>query len=213
MINLSKPIAWVLVAAAGLLLPSLTPAAQVPAMAKTELIQSEGSFDLSILGEPLATKEQCIRYMQRVNPFPLITVPIEALVEYYWQQGLLENIRPDVAFAQAIHETGHFRYGGDVVPLQNNYAGIGTTGNKVRGHWFGSAQEGVTAQMQHLLAYASTAEPQGPIVDPRYQLVKTGKNFGQAITWTDLNGRWAVPGKTYGQKILKIHARILEEDK
>lgn len=182
-----------------------------PTTGQAELMQNGSVLDISIMGEPLATKEQCVRYMQKVNPFPLITVSIETLVEYYWQQGILEKVRPDVAFAQAIHETGHFRYGGDVVPLQNNYAGIGTTGNKVRGHWFGSAEEGVTAQIQHLLAYASTAQPQRPIVDPRYQLVKQGRNFGQAVTWTDLNGRWAVPGKTYGQKILNIHARILEE--
>lgn len=212
MIRQGKMIILILMTVVNWLLSgAATPAYAESSSSRTELIQDDGVFDLSIKGGPLATKEQCVQYLRRVNPFPLITVPIESLVEYYWQQGLLEHIRPDVAFAQAIHETGHFRYGGDVVPLQNNYAGIGTTGNKVRGHWFPTAEEGVIAQIQHLLAYASTAEPQKPIVDPRYQLVKQGSNFGQAVTWTDLNGRWAVPGKTYGQKILKIHARILEE--
>ena len=178
-----------------------------------EALKVEADFDLSIMGEPLATKKQCINFLGRQNSFPLITVSIEQLVDYYWEEASLEGIRPDVAFAQAIHETGYFRYGGDVVPFQNNYAGIGTTGNKVKGYWFATAQEGVTAQIQHLLAYASTRPPQKDIVDPRYKLVKTTKNFGKAVTWTDLNGKWAVPGTTYGQMILAIHQRILCEDK
>lgn len=176
-----------------------------------DVLKAENNFDLSIMGEPLATKKQCIHYLNRQNPFPLITVSIDELVDYYWQEASLEGIRPDVAFAQAIHETGNFSFGGDVVPFQNNYAGIGTIGNKVKGYWFATAQEGVTAQMQHLLAYTSTRPPRKDIVDPRYNLVKTTRNFGKAVTWTDLNGKWAVPGKTYGQMILAIHQRILCE--
>lgn len=178
-----------------------------------DILQVETDFDLTIMGEPLATKQQCIRFLVRQNPFPLLTVSIDKLVDYYWEEASLEGIRPDVAFAQAIHETGFFRYGGDVVPFQNNYAGIGTTGNKVKGYWFATAQEGVTAQIQHLLAYASTRPPQKEIVDPRYRLVKTTQNFGKAVMWTDLNGKWAVPGNTYGQMILAIHRRILQEKK
>ena len=29
--------------------------------------------------------------------------------------------------------------------------------------------------------------------------------------WIDLNGRWAVPGNTYGQRIMNIFQQILEE--
>jgi hypothetical protein len=168
-------------------------------------------FDLTIIGAPLATREQCIKYLLRRNPMPLITVELQQLVDYYYQEGLSEGIRPDVAFAQAVHETGHFRYGGDVVPLQNNYCGLGTTGGGVKGAWFPNAEIGVRAQIQHLLAYAATRPPQKDIVDPRYELLKATGKFGQAVTWTDLNGRWAVPGETYGQMILKIHQRILTE--
>jgi hypothetical protein len=176
-------------------------------------LQAEDTFDLSILGAPLATKQQCIHFLLRHNSFPLLTVSVEQLVDYYWEEASLEGIRPDVAFAQAIHETGYFRYGGDVVPFQNNFAGIGTTGNRVKGYWFTTAQEGVTAQIQHLLAYTSTRPPKKEIVDPRYHLVTTSQNFGKAVVWTDLNGRWAVPGTTYGQMILAIHQRILCEKK
>jgi len=166
-------------------------------------------FDLTILGEPLATKEQCLEYLLKRNPFPALTVSPKELIDYYYEEGIHEGIRPDVAFAQALHETGNFRYGGDVVPLQNNYSGLGTTGGGVKGAWFPSAQMGVRAQIQHLLAYATTRPPKNPIVDPRYDLVKNSDRFGQSVTWTDLNGKWAVPGKTYGQKILTIHGKIL----
>lgn len=168
-------------------------------------------FDLSIMGPPLATKQQCLQHLLSKNPFPVLTVSAEELINYFYTEGMEEGIRPDVAFAQALHETGYFRYGGDVVPLQNNYCGLGTIGTGVRGAWFVSAQMGVRAQVQHLLGYSSVETPKKEIVDPRYGLLKNSKNFGAAKTWTDLNGKWAVPGATYGQKILKIHERIMHE--
>ncbi|MCE5287027.1 MAG: glucosaminidase domain-containing protein [Pelosinus sp.] len=195
-----------------LLLPGYSALAVDGYPAVTEDFLEDGtSLDLTISGPPLATQEQCVQYLLRRNPMPLITVEPRQLVQYYYTEGMSEGIRPDVAFAQAVHETGHFRYGGDVVPLQNNYCGLGTTGGGVKGAWFANAQIGVRAQIQHLLAYSATRPPQKPIVDPRYQLLKTTDKFGQAVTWTDLNGKWAVPGETYGQMILRIHQHILTE--
>lgn len=176
-----------------------------------EELKTPQMLDLSIAGPAIATPEQCVQHLLRHNPIPLITVPVQQLVEHYYEEGFREGIRPDVAFAQALHETGYFRYGGDVIPLQNNYCGLGTTGNGVKGAWFPSAEFGVRAQIQHLLAYSSKRPPRFPIVDPRYELLKKTDKFGNSVTWTDLNGKWAVPGKTYGQMILKIHERILAE--
>lgn len=166
-------------------------------------------FDLTIMGTPIATKEQCVSYLVRHNPFPLINTTPKELVDFYYIEGRREGIRPDVAFAQALHETGNFRYGGDVISMQNNYCGLGTTGKGVKGAWFPSAQVGVRAQIQHLLAYTTMREPSTAVVDPRYELLKSTNKFGQSYTWTDLNGKWAVPGKTYGQMILKIHENII----
>lgn len=194
-----------------LLLPyTVTAIDGYPAVTR-EYLTDEILFDLTIIGPPLATKEQCVQYLLRRNPMPLVTVDARQLVEYYYSEGISEGIRPDVAFAQAIHETGHFRYGGDVVPLQNNYCGLGTTGGGVKGAWFPDAEIGVRAQIQHLLAYSTTRPPHMPIVDPRYELLKKTDKFGQSANWTDLNGKWAVPGETYGQMILKIHQRIMTE--
>lgn len=169
------------------------------------------SSDYFIMGDAVATKEQCIRYLLKNNPNPALTVSPEQLVEYYYEEGSREGIKPDIAFAQALHETGYFRYGGSVVATQNNFCGLGTVGGGAKGAWFPNSQMGVRAHIQHILAYSSTKPPSTNIVDPRYRLVTTTRNFGQARTWTDLDGKWAVPGYGYGEKILKIHNDILEE--
>ena len=166
-------------------------------------------LDLSILGSPIATKDQCMTYLLTKNPLPYLTVSPNELVELFYEEGLREGIRPDVAFAQSLHETGFFKYGGDVLPSQNNYAGLGAIGNGAKGIWFPDARTGIRAQIQHLKAYASTAPPCTPIVDPRYDLVKRSSSFGSLKTWESLNGKWAVPGKTYGQMILTIHQKII----
>ena len=169
------------------------------------------SSDYFIMGNAVATKEQCVRYLLKNNPNPALMVSPEQLVAYYYEEGSREGIKPDIAFAQALHETGYFHYGGSVVAEQNNFCGLGTVGGGARGAWFASSQMGVRAHIQHILAYSSTKPPSTNIVDPRYRLVRTTRNFGQARTWIDLDGRWAVPGYGYGEKILKIHNDILEE--
>lgn len=167
--------------------------------------------DISIQGGAVASVEQCIRYLRKQNPTPYIECTIRELVEIYYDEGEREGVRPDFAFAQAIWETGHFRYGGDVLPFQNNYCGLGTTGNGVKGAWFPTPRIGVRAQIQHLMAYSTTELPVEEIVDPRYDLIRAlPERFAKSKRWTDLNGKWAVPGNNYGQNILMIHARILE---
>lgn len=169
------------------------------------------SVNTPILGAPLATRQQCVSYLLRVNPKPSLTVSARALVDYYYEEGQREGVRPDIAFAQALQETGHFRYGGLVQPKQNNFCGLGSMGKGAHGASFKTAQLGVRAHVQHILAYASTRKPRGKIVDPRYHHVKTTRNFGKARIWKDLNGRWAVPGRDYAQRIFGIYEKILQE--
>ena len=165
--------------------------------------------DTSIIGTPMATQEQCVQYLLRNNPNPNLSVSAEEIVAYYYEEGKREGIRPDVAFAQALKETGFFRYGGDVVPEQNNYCGLGTTGGGVKGEYFATARLGVRAHIQHLLAYSSTRQPTTPVVDPRYSIVRQAYGSRTLGTWQDLNGRWAVPGRYYGQEILSMFRDIL----
>ena len=166
-------------------------------------------YDTSISGTPMATQEQCVKYLLKNNPYPNLEVTAEEIVAYYYEEGTREGIRPDVAFAQALKETGFFRYGGDVIPEQNNYCGLGTTGGGVKGEFFATAQMGVRAHIQHLLAYSSTRRPLTPIIDPRYDIVRNAYGTRTLGNWQDLNGRWAVPGKYYGQEILSMFKAIL----
>ena len=168
-------------------------------------------YDTAIIGTPLASQEQCVSYLLSVNPHPAISVSPRELVAYYYEEGAREGIRPDVAFAQALKETGFFRYGGTVTPDQNNYCGLGTTSTTVKGAYFATSQIGVRAHIQHLLAYASTREPVSPVVDPRYTLVRNVYGTNTLGNWQDLNGRWAVPGDSYGQSILSMFRAILRK--
>ena len=173
--------------------------------------QTESAYDDSIMGTPLASQEQCVKYLLSVNPRPDISVSPQELVSYYYEEGAREGIRPDVAFAQALKETGFFRYGGTVTADQNNYCGLGTTSTEVKGAYFPSSQLGVRAHIQHLLAYASTRKPVEPVVDPRYQLVRSSYGKRTLGRWEDLNGRWAVPGHSYGQSILSMFKDMLRK--
>lgn len=162
--------------------------------------------DMTITGTSTFTAQQLGDYVLMNNPFPKISAgtSIYQLAEYYLQIGNLEGIKGDAAFAQAIHETGFFNFGGDVIPEQNNYAGIGTTGGGVKGAFFATPEEGVRAHIQHLKAYGSTLPLATEIADPRFHLVKRGI----ATYWTDLNGKWAVPGKGYGERVQSIYDSI-----
>lgn len=126
----------------------------------------------TIYGLAIATEEQCVKFLLERNPKPQLSVTPEELVRYYFAEGAREGIRGDVAFAQALKETGYFGYGGTVTPDQNNYCGLGTTSRTVKGGYFPTAEIGVRAHIQHLLAYSSTRRPALEIVDPRYELVR-----------------------------------------
>ncbi len=193
-----------------LLHPSNTETRTTPGKVEYSL-QPVNLQDENIFGAPMATESQCVNYLLKINPSPEISVTPEELVSYYYEEATREGVRPDVAFAQALHETGNFSYGGTVTPDQNNYCGLGTTSATVQGGYFPSAQIGVRAHIQHLLAYATTRRPSLEIVDPRYTLVRDIYGSMTLSNWIDLNGRWAVPGTTYGQRIMNIFQQILEE--
>lgn len=81
---------------------------------------------------------------------------IEEFCQFFYEEAIAENIRPEVAFCQAMKETGFLQFGHDVKPDQCNFAGLGATGNGVAGNTFASVREGIRAQIQHLKAYATT---------------------------------------------------------
>ncbi|MCL1847416.1 MAG: N-acetylmuramoyl-L-alanine amidase [Coriobacteriia bacterium] len=125
---------------------------------------------------------------------------IRDFCQIVYEEAIAEGVRPEVVFCQAMYETGWLGFGGDVKVDQCNFCGLGATGS-VGGATFSSVREGVRAHVQHLKAYAvpglKASDLKNPLVDPRFDLVTKGS----ATTLEALNGKWAVPGVGYGERI------------
>ena len=76
----------------------------------TELPEAYRS--ISIYGEPSATKTQAVAYIKQANPEVKLACTVEELVDLYWQEAEREQVRPDLALAQSLVETGAYKYGG-----------------------------------------------------------------------------------------------------
>ena len=170
-------------------------------------IDVQAATNNKIMGKSKLTAEQMAAFVNKKNPNNnrLKDISVQELAELYLEEGEQEGIRGDVAFAQALKETGYFKYGGDVMPEQHNYTGIGTTHKGKKGHYFETPTEGVRVQIQHLKAYASKVALNNPLIDPRFKYVKRGS----ATTWQKLQGKWAMqPTGNYGDDILSIYKEM-----
>lgn len=129
------------------------------------------------------------------------------VAEAFYEIGERYGIRGDIALCQAIIETGWFRFdnGTAVRPSDHNYCGLGVKQRGQRGCRFETIEEGVTAMLQHLYAYACTDPlPEGEtMLDPRFAYVTRGISS----TWEGLNGRWAM-NQSYAQNILQLYKRM-----
>jgi hypothetical protein len=157
------------------------------------------------------TADRLASFLLGVCPSPSFTVPTSDLADYYVRYCAEAGLRADLLWAQMIHETGYGMYGGDVMPEQNNYAGIGAIGGGALGAAFPSAEAGVMAQVAHMVAYVYASSPvawANATTDPRFDLVSPR---GVASVLSDLDGRWSVPGTGYGENIEAI-ARAINAD-
>lgn len=164
---------------------------------------------ISIFGKSVATKGQAVNLIKQNNPKVKLDCSIEEIVALYWVEAEREGVRPDIALAQALVETGYFGFGGTVKPKQNNFCGLGTTGKKVRGAKFDNPEQGVRAHIQHLLAYSAQKKPSTKIVDPRYELAHAIRGErGYIDKWSGLQGTWAM-GSNYCEKIMVTYQTML----
>ena len=129
---------------------------------------------------------------------------IEEFCQIFYEEAIAENIRPEVAFCQAMKETGFLQFGHDVKPDQCNFAGLGATGNGVAGNSFASVREGIRAQIQHLKAYATKDNLINACVDSRFNFVKRGS--APYVEWlgkkeNPTGDGWAT-GANYGTDIV-----------
>lgn len=172
----------------------------------------------AIMGKAQATAQQMALFCRSKNSTPQLTsCSLEQLAEIFIEEGEAEGVRGDVAFAQSLHETGYFKFGGIVLPTQNNYAGIGALNGNATGQAasFPDPRTGVRAQIQHLKAYASTEALVNECVDPRFSLVARG--VAPYVEWLGAadnpQGRgWAVPGAGYGANIVKLLGQIMAQE-
>ena len=156
----------------------------------------------AILGKSEVSAWQMAEFVRKVNPK---AVDIDSIAQAFIDVGERYGVRGDIAFCQSIVETHYFLFdmGTAVTPDQHNYCGMGVTSKGMRGNSFESIREGVTAQIQHLFAYASKSEIAEEIVDPRFKYVTRGI----APNWTDLNMRWAM-NVNYAQHILSLYEEL-----
>ena len=172
----------------------------------------------AIMGKAEASVAQMTAYLKRVNPN--VAQSILDMIPLYLSEGAAEGVRGDIAFAQSCLETGNFGFAGSAVTLnQNNFCGMGVTGNGMKGNSFSTPQLGIRAQIQHLKAYASTEPLKGECIDPRFKYVTRGS--ASCVEWLGQKENpkglgWAT-GAGYGQKIVtilqSIKAAVSQEDK
>jgi hypothetical protein len=139
-----------------------------------------------------------------------------SVVALYYALAPRYGVRPEVALAQAAHETGWGHYGGVVPADARNWCGLktatgGSDSDPAAHARFPDDATGVLAHVQHLAAYAGGPTPQevgDPVVSPRLHLVRRGS----APTVEELGGKWA-PSPTYGTRVAAIVAEFLAEER
>ncbi|MBN2884236.1 MAG: N-acetylmuramoyl-L-alanine amidase [Clostridia bacterium] len=177
-----------------------------------------------IMGKSECTAEQLEAFLMAKNPKPNLNISVTEFCKLWLSEGEIEGVRGDIGFCQACHETGYFKYGGIVLPDQNNYSGIGALNGNTSGNaaTFPDPKTGIQASIQHLKAYGSLDPLVNPLVDPRFKLVTRGI----APHFEDLGGRWAWPGydkkkyssleaakaagNTYGHYIMKKYDDMIK---
>lgn len=161
------------------------------------------SLDTPIIGLPRLTAEDLTSWFESKNYRTRIPTPIADIAKWFIEEGTMEGIRGDIAFAQAVLETGGFTNTDSVVA--NNYSGIGHYDNVPLGFIFPSPHAGVRAQIQLLKGYAvKKPEYANPLVDKRLR-----GPAGCCQTWGDLTKVWAT-SPIYGPVVMGMYSSLVE---
>lgn len=158
-----------------------------------------------ILGGARLTAEQIAGWYRSTGHTPRLDVDVEELAQLFLEEGALEGVRGDVAFAQSALETAYFAFPdhGQVRPEDHNFAGIGAFDDGRRGSRYPDDRTGVRAQMQLLRGYAERVDPEGRLLNP------PANRRGAAPTWEQMGGgNWATD-PAYARKVLEIYNRML----
>lgn len=163
----------------------------------------------TILGRPALDAGQLTGWFDQSGYSALTRAPVSELARWYIEEGDAEGVRGDLAFAQAVLETGGFS-SSDAVS-DNNFAGIGHCDSCAHGWKFPSARLGVRAQIQLLRTYAQPGLTAAGLADPPVIAALNPSSQsaeGCCRTWPSLTGVWATD-PVYGQSILELYQDML----
>ncbi|MBW4448963.1 MAG: N-acetylmuramoyl-L-alanine amidase [Spirirestis rafaelensis WJT71-NPBG6] len=169
---------------------------------RSNLVINPNQID-QIMARAYTSEVQLQLFLKNNNESALAKFP--DLPKLYREEATVEGVNYDIAFCQMCLETGFLRFGGDIKPEQNNFAGLGTIGGSLEAASFNNARTGVRAHIQHLKAYASLEPLVNEVVDPRFRFVTRGV----APTIDKLSGRWSADSQ-YGAKITAVIKRLYE---
>jgi hypothetical protein len=188
---------------------------------------------LPIVGTPSGTVAEAVRVLAPKAAANGYTYnDVLSIVQAYERVGNSVGVDWFLAVAQMAHETGYMTSFWSARP-QRNPAGLGVDGsstpnnpnvpgwafNTQRNQWekglsFASWEdEAIPAHIGRMLAYAMTDAQATPA---QKAMIDTALAFrplpahlrGVAPTIVGMNGRWAVPGTTYGQRILDVMMKL-----
>ncbi|WP_373528670.1 N-acetylmuramoyl-L-alanine amidase [Nostoc sp.] len=169
---------------------------------RSNLIVCSGQID-RIISNGNTSEVQLQLFLRNNNENALVKFP--DIPKLYQGEARTEGVNYDIAFCQMCVETGFLRFGGDIRPEQNNFAGLGAIGGGSAAASFPSATIGVRAHIQHLKAYANLEPLVGEEVDPRFRFVTRGI----APLIDQLSGRWSAD-LDYGARITAMIKRLYE---
>ena len=161
---------------------------------------------LSVLGPSVLDADALAAWFVDHSGAFAVDPTIARLAALYVDEGNQLGVRGDVAFMQAVLETGGFRFTGS-----HNYAGVGHCDSCPRGYAFASERDGVRAQLQLLRGYADrnvTPDdlPGGPVAPINVSSLGVR---GCCTTWWGLSGVWA-SALHYGGSILALYESALD---
>lgn len=153
-----------------------------------------------VIGAPQVTLEQAKAWAKKRGAHQRFI----DVADLYWHWGIQYGIRPEISYCQAAKETAFGKYTGIVKPEMHNWCGLKTanaSGDRLEDHAsFPDDYTGVHAHFQHIGVYVGLA-PLSPLVDPRYEKVKSAPWANSLKYIEEFGTRWA-PDANYGRSIV-----------
>lgn len=181
-----------------------------------------------LLSIPDSTVDKAISAIVKRDNGEYTDYDVSVICNHYWRIASSVGLNPVLMIAQCLHETAALSSWWAARPRRNP-AGIGVTGvtqpheptdkslwawNEKTGLWhkglsFPTWEQGITVHCAHLLCYVladkemtceqlafSEKSPRKKALPASYR--------GAAKQLNGLNGKWAVPGRTYAAQIAKL---------